>query len=105
MDKTIHSLMLARVLGVDDDGKFTWVGGDTVVVQLGDVLDRGNTEIGELGYRWCSRCVWGDCRGLRTDPHAGSVLVWRCMASCVSWRLHALAAHVVLPHLATTVVL
>ncbi|KAI8477121.1 MAG: Metallo-dependent phosphatase-like protein [Monoraphidium minutum] len=46
MDKALAALRLARVLATDDDGSPRWVGGDTVVVQLGDVLDRGNTEIG-----------------------------------------------------------
>jgi hypothetical protein len=46
MDKTLASLRLARVLGEDEQGQPRWAGGDTVVVQLGDVLDRGNTEIG-----------------------------------------------------------
>jgi hypothetical protein len=49
MDKTISSLRLARVLGQDEQGQPCWAGGDTVVVQLGDVLDRGNTEIGAPG--------------------------------------------------------
>lgn len=46
MEKTLTSLRLARVLGEDEEGEYCWAGGDTVVVQLGDVLDRGNTEIG-----------------------------------------------------------
>ncbi len=29
-------------------GQVRWAGGDTVVVQLGDVLDRGDSEIGQL---------------------------------------------------------
>ena len=37
---------MAGVLA-EDDGHIRWVGGDTVVVQLGDVLDRGDCEIGE----------------------------------------------------------
>lgn len=28
------------------NGQVRWAGGDTVVVQLGDVLDRGDSEIG-----------------------------------------------------------
>lgn len=47
MEKTVKSLQLARVLSLDRRGRATWVGGDTVLVQLGDVLDRGNAEIGE----------------------------------------------------------
>eukprot|EP00877_Chromochloris_zofingiensis_P011673 jgi/Chrzof1/675/Cz01g24210.t1 len=45
MEKTVKSLQLARVLSLDRRGRATWVGGDTVLVQLGDVLDRGNAEI------------------------------------------------------------
>ncbi len=31
------------------EGGVKWVGGNTTVVQLGDVLDRGDSEIGEGG--------------------------------------------------------
>ncbi|KIZ02868.1 Uncharacterized protein MNEG_5094 [Monoraphidium neglectum] len=48
LEKTLASLQLARVLDIDSRGAARWAGGDTVVVQLGDVLDRGNTEIGIL---------------------------------------------------------
>lgn len=43
--KAIRSLEVAGVLG-EDDGRPLWVGGDATVVQLGDVLDRGDCEIG-----------------------------------------------------------
>lgn len=43
--KAISSLEAARVLQ-EVGGQVRWAGGDTVVVQLGDVLDRGDSEIG-----------------------------------------------------------
>ena len=45
MSKAINALKFAGVLK-DDNDRPTWVGGNTVVVQLGDVLDRGDNEIG-----------------------------------------------------------
>ena len=44
--KAISSLEAARVLQ-EVGGQVRWAGGDTVVVQLGDVLDRGDSEIGD----------------------------------------------------------
>ncbi|KAG2442518.1 hypothetical protein HXX76_002604 [Chlamydomonas incerta] len=46
LDKAVEALKLGRVISVSDEGEVSWVGGDTVVVQLGDVLDRGDVEIG-----------------------------------------------------------
>ena len=47
LQKALACLEMAGVLA-EDGGHIKWVGGDTVVVQLGDVLDRGDCEIGEL---------------------------------------------------------
>ncbi len=44
--KVIAALGIAGVLAEDEAQRPVWVGGDTVVVQLGDVLDRGDHEIG-----------------------------------------------------------
>lgn len=44
LQKALQSLELAGVLE-EEDGQVRWVGGDTTVVQLGDVLDRGDSEI------------------------------------------------------------
>ncbi|EFJ51968.1 hypothetical protein VOLCADRAFT_87011 [Volvox carteri f. nagariensis] len=46
LDKAVEALKLGRVIRVSDEGEVAWVGSDTVVVQLGDVLDRGDVEIG-----------------------------------------------------------
>ncbi|GIL72967.1 hypothetical protein Vretimale_4613 [Volvox reticuliferus] len=46
LDKAVEALKLGRVISVTDEGEVAWVGGDTIVVQLGDVLDRGDVEIG-----------------------------------------------------------
>lgn len=43
--KAVGSLRAANVIRIVDDD-IIWTGGDTVVVQLGDVLDRGDHEIG-----------------------------------------------------------
>ncbi|KAI3426085.1 hypothetical protein D9Q98_008053 [Chlorella vulgaris] len=47
LQKALSCLEMAGVLA-EDDGHIKWVGGDTVVVQLGDVLDRGDCEIGSV---------------------------------------------------------
>jgi len=48
LPKTIHSLELAGVVTRDEQGWPKWCGGNATVVQLGDVLDRGDCEIGIL---------------------------------------------------------
>jgi hypothetical protein len=45
LQKVLACLEMAGVLA-EDDGHIKWVGGDATVVQLGDVLDRGDCEIG-----------------------------------------------------------
>lgn len=45
LPKAIRALEVAGVLG-EQDGRPLWTGGDTTIVQLGDVLDRGDCEIG-----------------------------------------------------------
>lgn len=45
INKCVVSLELAGVLRQVDQRPI-WCGGNTVVVQLGDVLDRGDTELG-----------------------------------------------------------
>ncbi|RMZ56930.1 hypothetical protein APUTEX25_004992 [Auxenochlorella protothecoides] len=48
LNKAVSSLQLAGVLGRDEEGRALWTGADTTLVQLGDVLDRGDCEIGVL---------------------------------------------------------
>lgn len=45
LNKTVSALKLAGVLTIDDVGSPIWCGGDSIVVQLGDILDRGDSEI------------------------------------------------------------
>ena len=48
LQKTFLSLALAGVLREGTHKEPIWCGGDSTVVQLGDVLDRGAKEIGEI---------------------------------------------------------
>ncbi|KAK9909578.1 hypothetical protein WJX75_004395 [Coccomyxa subellipsoidea] len=48
VQKAITSLKLGGVLVEDSCGRPVWCGGNTIVVQLGDVLDRGDSEIGAI---------------------------------------------------------
>lgn len=48
LQKALACLELAGVLGEDAGGRVRWTGGDTTVVQLGDVLDRGDCEISTI---------------------------------------------------------
>ncbi|GER35476.1 calcineurin-like metallo-phosphoesterase super family protein [Striga asiatica] len=46
LDKARYALQMAGVLSAD--GQDLWVGGQTVLVQLGDILDRGENEVAIL---------------------------------------------------------
>ncbi|KAK8935617.1 hypothetical protein KSP39_PZI013841 [Platanthera zijinensis] len=46
LSQTRSALEIAGV--ISSDGRDSWIGGDTVVVQLGDILDRGEDEIAIL---------------------------------------------------------
>jgi hypothetical protein len=48
LGKCIAALEIAGVLAEDERRSPVWTGGDAVVVQLGDVLDRGDNEIGVI---------------------------------------------------------
>eukprot|EP01023_Acetabularia_acetabulum_P001893 TRINITY_DN10751_c0_g2_i1.p2 TRINITY_DN10751_c0_g2~~TRINITY_DN10751_c0_g2_i1.p2 ORF type:complete len:416 (+),score=82.05 TRINITY_DN10751_c0_g2_i1:262-1509(+) len=45
MEKTENALKIAKLVQFQNNGVPKWIGGDTVVVQVGDVLDRGDREI------------------------------------------------------------
>lgn len=47
IQKALACLKIGGVID-EQDGRITWVGGDTTVVQLGDVLDRGDAEISTI---------------------------------------------------------
>ena len=57
--KAIDAFRMAGVISITPEDEVVWSGGDTVVVQLGDVLDRGDNEIG----------AWGCCLALSTWCH------------------------------------
>ena len=46
----VKAITLFKLAGVVEevDRRLLWIGGDTTLVQLGDVLDRGSQEIGAL---------------------------------------------------------
>eukprot|EP00955_Chlamydomonas_euryale_P111910 366097-Chlamydomonas_euryale.AAC.23 len=46
--KTVDSFRTAGVINVTEDSEIVWTGGDAIVVQLGDVMDRGDHEIGRV---------------------------------------------------------
>eukprot|EP01025_Chloroclados_australasicus_P023074 TRINITY_DN2353_c0_g1_i17.p2 TRINITY_DN2353_c0_g1~~TRINITY_DN2353_c0_g1_i17.p2 ORF type:complete len:409 (+),score=41.92 TRINITY_DN2353_c0_g1_i17:315-1541(+) len=48
LTKTIMCLKLAKLMKVGSDNRPVWTGGDAVVVQVGDVLDRGDNEISTI---------------------------------------------------------
>ncbi|CAM6007872.1 unnamed protein product [Sphagnum balticum] len=51
LERTLWALQLAGVLS--NDGRHRWTGGTTVLVQVGDVLDRGDDEIAILSLLAC----------------------------------------------------
>jgi hypothetical protein len=69
MAKAIKSMQIARVVELDSEGNPVWVGKDATVVQLGDVLDRGDAEIGEQRSGRAAACE------ARLQHHAGLIVV------------------------------
>ncbi len=51
--KAVEAFRTAGVIYIREDMEIEWIGGDTVVVQLGDVMDRGDHEIGRS-----SKTLW-----------------------------------------------
>ena len=45
LQKTVIALKLAGVLSISTEGTPLWCGGDTIIVQLGDILDRGDHDL------------------------------------------------------------
>jgi hypothetical protein len=62
MPQTMRSLQLAGVVGLER-GRAVWTGGNTTLVQLGDILDRGDEEIGARALRVRAASPWhrADC--------------------------------------------
>lgn len=56
---------MAGLVKVTSEGELVWTGQDTIVVQLGDVLDRGDNEISEC----C--CLMPDTH-MNTQVHSAS---------------------------------
>jgi len=48
--QTMRALQLAGVVGLER-GRAVWTGGNTTLVQMGDILDRGDEEIGAFPLR------------------------------------------------------
>ena len=48
LQKTFAALSMAGVYREGSNREPIWCGGNTTIVQLGDVLDRGDNEIGRL---------------------------------------------------------
>jgi hypothetical protein len=70
LQKAIRCLEVCGVLD-EGNGRPVWVGGDTTVVQLGDVLDRGNSEIGGLLRAISGFTLWSkSSHALNTRTHA-----------------------------------
>ena len=50
LQQTTRALQLAGVIGLEGN-RAVWTGGNTTLVQLGDILDRGDEEIGAASVR------------------------------------------------------
>ena len=52
--QTTRALQLAGVIGLEDN-RAVWTGGNTTLVQMGDIVDRGDEEIGARELLGCLR--------------------------------------------------